>query len=250
MSLSRASEAIILKSRLYAESDKIVTFITLDGGKLTGIAKGAKNSRRRFANCLDPFTRVRVHYKVRPGPGLVFMESCDLLQTARELADPVKFAYGSYLLELVDLLTEEAHPIEGVFNLLHEAIVALIGGPATAAFLRAFEMQLLCDAGYEPQLLNCNRCLNPFAVDELVYLDPMEGSLACARCRQPGLSLLSGSSATAHALEGVKRLPLATARQQGFERQIAQEAAQWMGCYLALHLPRPPRSLKLIHSLT
>src|SRR5690349_4685991 len=106
MSLSRASEAIILKSRLYAESDKIVTFLTLDGGKLTGIAKGAKNSRRRFANCLDPFTRVRVHYKVRPGPGLVFMESCDLLRPARELAEPVKFAYGSYLLELVDLLTE------------------------------------------------------------------------------------------------------------------------------------------------
>jgi DNA repair protein RecO (recombination protein O) len=250
MSLARASEAIILRSRLYAESDKIVTFLTLDAGKLTGIAKGAKNSRRRFANCLDPFTYVRVHYRLRPGPGLVFMESCDLLRPARELAEPIRFAYGSYLLELVDLLTEEAHPIEGVFHLLHEAIRALIEGPATAAFLRAFEIQLLCDAGYEPQLLACNRCQSGFVPESAGHVDTTDGNITCSRCRPAVSTLVGAGAATLNALEEIKRLPLALARQRGFSRTVAAEAAQLMGCFLALHLPRPPRSLKLIAALT
>src|SRR5215470_10290947 len=100
----QTSEAIVLRARAYGESDKIVTFLTADAGKLTGIAKGAKNSRRRFANCLDPFTHVRVHYRVRLGAGLVFMESCDLLQSTGMPAEPSKLAYGSYLIELIDQL--------------------------------------------------------------------------------------------------------------------------------------------------
>src|SRR5438128_8385232 len=80
MGPSQRSEAIILRTRAYGESDKIVTFLTADAGKLTGMAKGAKNSRRRFANCLDPFTRVRVHFRIRPGASMAFMDSCDLLQ--------------------------------------------------------------------------------------------------------------------------------------------------------------------------
>src|SRR6185295_17336061 len=123
----QANEAVVLRTRAYGESDKIVTFLTNDAGKLTGIAKGAKNSRRRFANCLDPFTRVRVHYRARPGASLVFMESCDLLHATGSLAEPNKFAYGSYLIELVDQLTEEAHPVLEVYQLLHEALEQLQG---------------------------------------------------------------------------------------------------------------------------
>ena len=50
---SRTSRAVVLRWRSYGESDKIATLLTEDAGKLTGIAKGAKNSRRRFANSLS-----------------------------------------------------------------------------------------------------------------------------------------------------------------------------------------------------
>jgi len=44
--------AIVLRSRPFGESDKIVSFLTESYGKLTGIAKGAKRSRKRFVNPL------------------------------------------------------------------------------------------------------------------------------------------------------------------------------------------------------
>ena len=43
---STSSLAIILRSRPYGDFDKIVTFLSKETGKLTGIAKGAKNSRK------------------------------------------------------------------------------------------------------------------------------------------------------------------------------------------------------------
>ena len=46
--------ALVLRGRTHGESDKIVTFLTRDWGKVTGIAKGAKRSQRRFVNVLEP----------------------------------------------------------------------------------------------------------------------------------------------------------------------------------------------------
>lgn len=251
MGPSQHSEAIILRSRLYGESDKIVTFLTEDAGKLTGIAKGAKNSKRRFANCLEPFTRVRVHYRLpRAGTTLVFMESCDLLRPVSALAEPSKLAYGSYLIELVDVLTEEAHPIRRVYQLLDSALDSLERSPATAAFLRAFELQLLCDAGYEPQLLQCGLCRKDLTAEAGAYFDATKGMVLCAQCSNGRRDLLATNVASLVILEELKRRELAQLSDRRLGRDTANDLAQLMGYLLAEHLKRPLRSLKLIASLT
>jgi DNA repair protein RecO (recombination protein O) len=246
VSLSVSDEAIILRARPYGESDKIVTFLAAGAGKLTGIAKGAKNSRRRFANCLDVFTRVRVHYRTRAGATLAFMESCDLLEPAGILVEPNKFAYGNYLIELVDLLTEEAHPIPGVFQLLAAALIALRAGPATPALLRGFEMQLLCDAGYEPQMLACGRCQRPLSLDDAAVLDFHKYSVACNTCVTSATTI---SGATLHTVEALKHRTLEDLRTTRFGPQTSAEAAQLISMLLAPHLHRPLKSLKLIATL-
>jgi len=249
MGPSQTSEAIILRARAYGESDKIVTFLTNDAGKLTGIAKGAKNSRRRFANCLDPFTRVRVHFRTRPGAGLVFMESCDLLHPAGPMAEPNKFAYGSYLLELVDQLTEEAHPVPEVYHLLNEGVDELQRGPATSAFLRAFELRLLHHAGYDPHLTNCARCQQSVVSTMRAFLDAIQGGIFCEACRAYNQRPVPVSGPTLAVLETLKATPLGAARKQRFGAELAAEAAAILGYLLALHLPRPLRSVKLIAAL-
>ena len=52
--------AIDIKTLDYGESDRIVTFYTSDFGKVKGIAKGAKRSKRRFSNALEVFTLSRL----------------------------------------------------------------------------------------------------------------------------------------------------------------------------------------------
>lgn len=250
MAKTSVSEAIVLRARAYGESDKIVTFLTRDAGKLTGIAKGAKNSRRRFANCLDPFTCVRVYFRTRPSASLVFMESCDLLRAPDMLVEPTKFAYGSYLVELVDLLTGEAHAVPEVYTLLDEGLTALAHGAATSAFLRAFELQLLQRAGYDPQLHECCRCRRRFSPEDATFVDPTHSTAVCGCCKAPDAGLVSISGATLNVLTDLKLGSLRAAQPKVLRGAMAAEASGLIGRLLALHLPRPPRSTKLIDSLS
>ncbi len=250
MGPSQTSEAIILRTRAYGESDKIVTFLTDNAGKLTGIAKGAKNSRRRFANCLDPFTRVRAHFRTRPGATMVFMESCDLLKPAGPLSEPTKFAYGSYLVELVDQLTGEAHPVSDIYGLLSDALEALRHRAATALFLRTFELRLLYHAGYDPQLRACTRCRRPVGAGERAFLDTTHGSIVCPDCRAPTQSLVPVAGETLAMLEAIKTASLADTDRGRPSAAATAEAAQVMGYLMEQHLSRPLRSVKLIAALS
>jgi len=246
---SQVGLAIILRARAYRESDKIVTFLTRDFGKLTGIAKGAKNSRRRFANCLDPLTRVRVYFTSKPTASLVFMQSCDLLVPATTFADPQKFAYGSYLVELTDQLTGEAHAVPEVYDLLTGALDELARGPATAAFLRAFELHFLHFAGYEPHFESCAACRRELAGCARLFLDPRHGSLVCDRCQSSDQSWIPVAGETVAMLDRLKETTLSDAQAVRLSPVLATEAAQLLGRLLSLHIARPLKSVRLIAEL-
>ena len=49
-------EAIVLKARAYGESNKIVTLLTREAGKVATMARGAKKPSSRLASVTQPFT--------------------------------------------------------------------------------------------------------------------------------------------------------------------------------------------------
>jgi DNA repair protein RecO (recombination protein O) len=245
-----AHEAIVLRTRPYGESDLIVTFLTDEAGKLTGIAKGAKNSRRRFANCLHPLSRVRVHYRLRPQRSLVFMESCDLRQPATAFALPNKLAYGHYLIELADHFSLEGQPVPELFTLLNCGLDCLLSGPATAGFLRAFEIQLLCSSGYEPDLTACKVCRAPVAGAESVWFDAERGAPICLQCQQhASRTALRIAAATLELLDSLKHMPLSEAQRTTVPPERRREANDIVSRLLAPHLRRPLASLQLLAQL-
>jgi DNA repair protein RecO (recombination protein O) len=245
---SCSSRAIVLRWRAYGDSDKIATLLTEDFGKLTGIAKGARNSRRRFANSLEPLARVRVHFRQYPTATLAFLESCELLSSTAGLSDPSRFAYGSYLAELVDQLTLEDDPVRRLYALFDEALRELERAPATTAFLRAFELQLLTGAGFEPQFERCTRCERAWTVGEPVYFSLSRGTFACANCRSEQDATVGIEVDLLPWLAELKTLPLAACRERPLGG-LAREAGELTGRLLALHLARPLRSVKLIEQL-
>src|SRR5499427_3856541 len=106
MPVEESSPAIVLRARDYAEADRIVTLLTRDFGKLSGIAKGAKASRRRFERKLEPFTNAMLYFRRRPHGQLIFITRAERLEGApREFDDLGQIALGSYMLELADALT-------------------------------------------------------------------------------------------------------------------------------------------------
>lgn len=249
MSQTQSSSAIILRTRPYGDIDVIATFLSRDFGKLTGIGKGAKHSRRRFANCLEPFARVQVFFRLKAGATLAFLERCELHHSGFGMALPSRFAYGSYLSELVDLLTHEADPIANIYDLLESTLDQIEEGPATSSLLRCFEMHLLAALGYGPPLRHCAACAEPFGAGEAVYYDAVQEQVLCHRCSASGHQTLRFASETMTTLADLQGLSVAESRTLTLPAQTSREAAQFCGHLLAAHLPRPLKSLELIAAL-
>ncbi|MFQ5849057.1 MAG: DNA repair protein RecO [Candidatus Binatia bacterium] len=159
MRLVSVTPAIVLRSRPFGESDKIVTFLSKEHGKVTGIAKGAKRSRRRFANTLELFSLVNLCFQERPHTSLVFIHACDWIRVFKDLTTNLqKIAHASYLLEMTDEFTREREENRALFEHLKQGLITIEEKGPSLSFLTIFEMRLLGLAGYQPVLDRCRRC--------------------------------------------------------------------------------------------
>ena len=155
----RSSPAIVLRSWAYGESDKIVSFLTRDFGKIRGIAKGARRSRKRFLNVLEPFTLVQLRFHQRSNSPLAFVHACDWVHVFRDITRTLaKIAHASYLVEITDELTRDGDDSLLLFDHLRDGLRFLEENEASTGFLTAFELTLLRLAGYQPTLEHCQRC--------------------------------------------------------------------------------------------
>lgn len=156
---ARSTLAIVLRSWPYGESDKIVSFLTRDFGKIKGIAKGAKRSRRRALNVLEPFALVSLRFRRRPQSALVFVDGCDWTHAFRPITKELaKITHASYLVEIADEFTKEGDENRALFDHLYGGLHFLEHHEPSPAFLTAFEMTLLKLCGYEPLVGACRQC--------------------------------------------------------------------------------------------
>jgi DNA repair protein RecO (recombination protein O) len=222
------SPAYVLRTRPYGELDVIATLLTETHGKLAGIAKAAKHSRRRFGGTLQPFVRVRAVFRQRPHTDLAFLVRCELLAPLRTFSEDVeRYAAGSYVLDLVDRMTVGRDSGHEVYRLLDEALVLLDRGtPAAEPLLRAFELHLLAASGYAPALDRCRGCGADLAAHDTAFLVVERGGLACRRCVPPGEIVRPVTPSTARVLAALATRPLADAAGAGAIPHDARAVAE------------------------
>jgi len=243
--------AVVVRTRAFGESDKIVTFLTRDLGKIAGIAKGAQRSKRRFVNVLEPFTHVDVTLRLRPGSDLAFVNACVLRDAPITIArDLFKFAYASYVLELTDRMVREREAGPDTYELVRDAIALLENGETEAGILRAFELHLLRLTGYEPELGHCRRCGVGSAGGTPMYVHPARGGVLCIRCRGEGRAYLA-SQPVLERLIAFQQVPFdgRDGERYRLAPSMAAEARALVRCFFAANLTAPLASEKLLESL-
>jgi DNA repair protein RecO (recombination protein O) len=185
MPASLVTPAIVLRSRPFGESDRIVSFLTADYGKITGIAKGAMRSRKRFVNSLEPFAQINLRFQDRPQSGLAFIVAADLVAGYRHLVRSLEtISHAAYLVEITDGLVGEREESLAVYHHLRDGLRRLETTGTSLRLLIAFELKLLRLVGYQPVLDNCKRCDNEFpdAAISQWYLSPADGGVLCNGC--------------------------------------------------------------------
>src|SRR5439155_21368898 len=111
------TDALILRTYKLGEADRIVVFLTRDRGKKRGVAKNARQSRRRFGGALEPMTYGRVGYFEREQRDLVSLRYVEPRRSPLAAARGDALGYVGYFAELIDECAPEADPNETLFRL-------------------------------------------------------------------------------------------------------------------------------------
>jgi DNA repair protein RecO (recombination protein O) len=173
--------AFLLRARVYAESDIIAIFLSAEHGKISGIARGARRSKRRFAGAaLQPFHELAIRYKRRSHSELVFLEESRVLRGYDAVAARVDgFAWASYLTELTEVVLPIADPCPQVFELYALAVERLAGDAPPAPCSQHYVLRLLEYAGWCPDFERCSVCAAPLEPAVLPIIDPRGGGVIC-----------------------------------------------------------------------
>ncbi|MDQ1267325.1 MAG: repair protein RecO [Bacteroidota bacterium] len=111
------SEAIILKSKKYGDTSKIVTLYAKHHGITTLIAKGAREQKSHFGGSLEPLCNSYVSYYRKPGRELHLLSKAETVQSNKKIFESYQHtAYGLMIAESVLESQTEQEPNDILFQ--------------------------------------------------------------------------------------------------------------------------------------
>jgi len=182
------TEAVVLRRLQFGETDNILTLYSPDKGRFSAIAKGARKAISRLSGATEVLTRTR--FGLATGKSLEIVTQVEVQESFPRLRlDLSRLAHGLYLADLVGRSVEDDAPNPLLYGLLLSGLrqTEAVAPPELAA--RWFEVQLLGDLGYAPNLAECIACgaalPGDFARDELFALSASGGGALCPRHAHP-----------------------------------------------------------------
>jgi DNA repair protein RecO (recombination protein O) len=175
------TEAVVLRSMRYGETDRILHLYTHDRGRVSAIAKGVRRARSRFGGRLEPFFRLRIELHEGRGELLTVTGAQTVEGHVGLRGDARALDAAARACDAVGRLFETSEPHPAVFNLLCRKLYLLDQHPASAtrAAALAFRLKLLLAAGLAPQLGACAECGER---EHLVGFSGAAGGVVCGAC--------------------------------------------------------------------
>jgi DNA repair protein RecO (recombination protein O) len=191
----KESEAIVLRTYPLRESDLLVTLFTRLEGKVKGVARAAKKSKRRFGGALEPMTYVRAVYDERERQELVRLDSCEVIESP--MSGEVTFARATalaHVAELLDQLMPDREASDAVFRLTLAVLAELRVSPLQLWMpVTYFELWMTRLMGFLPEFGECATCGRPLDGTR-AYWHALADGLVCADDKRIASSEMSPES--------------------------------------------------------
>jgi DNA repair protein RecO (recombination protein O) len=242
-----STPAIVLRHRKLGETDQILTLYSANRGKLDAVVKGARKARSRLGGHVEPLTQAT--FLLAQGRSLDIVTQVEAIESFPALRDDLELlSRGVYACELLDRFTEPHAENFGLYRLLLDTLRRIATEPDIDTPVRWYEMTLLREMGYQPELEECVGCRARLA-PVTNYWSAAAGGVACPDCRQ------RTDATRALSANGVKLLRLllhgryADVARVQVDGDLAAELERALSEYVRWVLEREVRSASFIATL-
>lgn len=248
-----STPAIMIRRLDFGDYDLILTFLTLNQGKLTVIAKSAKKSVKRFGGLLELFYVLDMVCSRSRREKMPVLTEVSLKQPFDAIRSNVtKTAYASYWSQLVaDWLEEGCRQID-IYRLLEFVLSQLNAGRIDADVLSIlFQLHFMRLSGHQPNLSHCSRChldLSGFSGSQL-FFDLKSGGLVCGQCQSIAAGPIRLSKSTVLQMQWLAKSDLTKASRVKLSTQAVKESLTVLETFVPYHLGSDPKSLKFLKQI-
>lgn len=165
------TEALLLKKINFKDSSNIIHFYTREQGKVSVIAKGARQMKNQFRGYLEPLNHLSIIYYDKSTREIQILSKVDLLhQYIANPNDIIASSYGNAIMETIDKIVHHNEENEKLFDTTIHILNYLDKNPdkAEIAFI-LFLFAAIKILGYHIDLKHCHHCredLNKFYFHE------------------------------------------------------------------------------------
>jgi len=238
-------EGLILGIRPLGESDLLVTLFTKELGKIKAIAKGAKRSKKRFLNTLEPFTRIKGNFAPPRNASLYRIDSADIIQQMEGIGISSEcYCLASLVCELTDLWSKEEDQDDLLYSLLLHTLFNLSNGKPPFRTVLGFKVQILQYAGYKLCLEHCVVCKKDLSSS--LYFSIPKGGTVCKACMNNREGSIKLSKGGAKCIQFLQRSNPANFNRLSISPGLFEEIWSLLAQFHIYYLRKSPSSYKVL----
>ena len=241
------TEAIIIKKTKLGEADRILTLYTPHLGKIQAVAKGVRRPRSKMSGHLELLTHSLI--SLARGKNIDTVTGTQTISSFLPLKSDLNLtSYALYATELVNQFTADTAEDYPLFQLLLETMHRLCQGDDNELVLRYFELRLLNEVGYRPQLHQCVSC-HAMLKSITNSFCPSAGGMLCPICRQDQPMTYPLSINAQNVLRLLQDNDYSIARGLKIDPELARQLEMVMRNYLRYLLEREIKSAAWLDTL-
>jgi DNA repair protein RecO (recombination protein O) len=250
---SVSTRSIILRRLEYGDSDLIITFFSIDHGKISLIAKSAKKSKKRFQGTLELFSESQIVYNKDRAKGLPVLQEASLINSFSNICrDIKKTAYAGYMAEIINEFLEEGICQSSVYRLLKSILFELdLRNIDEDTLSIIFQIRFMILSGIGPNLGCCGICrtiIENINQKRIAFV-LKQGAIICERCLSAASGVISLSKGTIKHLIWAGQNDLEKALRVKFSHPAMIEAINFLEAFVQFHSGKEPKSLKFLRQI-
>lgn len=241
MFMTYKTSGVILREVNTKDSDKMLTVLTPDLGKIRVSAKHIRNSKKNSGAMFLNYSE----FELAKGNDIYFLRHSNTIESFYELSEDIKaLALATYLAQLASEVVPEGIDSSDTLSLLLNTYYVLAKKRydlKTAKLI--FEIKLLDMQGMLPDFSGCYECGK---VSEELYFDLLSGTVNCIECKKSGIEL---SASCLELINYVTRSPAKKIFSFSASGSVINFLSEIFEKYTALQIGRTLKSLEYYNSI-